>query len=84
MSDLSRRVSVKAEELGRLLQSADPGGFLSNGLGVAWEDDGSGFARRLVEQPEIPMTDPELDAAIRSTWGDGVGRRLGGSTPDDL
>lgn len=34
--------------LERLLTKIDPGGFLSRELGVAWVDDGSGHARRLV------------------------------------
>lgn len=46
-----RKVLVNAESLARLLQDVDPGGFMSNELGVAWVDDGSGYARKLIRHP---------------------------------
>lgn len=44
-----RTVAVNAEALARLLRGIDPSGYLSNELGVAWIDDGSGIALKLVE-----------------------------------
>ena len=39
---------VNVAPLERILAAIDPGGYLSNELGVAWIDDGTGVARKLV------------------------------------
>jgi hypothetical protein len=66
-----RTVEVNADALGRLLMKADRGGFLSAELGVAWEDDGSGFARKLVRSGSSPEDAEEL-----TVWVCGCGKDL--------
>jgi hypothetical protein len=44
----SQEREVFRAALERVLPAIDPGGFLSNELGIGWVDDGSGFARRIV------------------------------------
>ena len=43
---------VKENALIYLLKRFDPGGFLTHELGLAWVDDGSGYARKLVASGE--------------------------------
>lgn len=67
-------VCVNAGPLARLLQQADPSGFLSNELGVAWADDGSGYARRLVSA---------TDGRRWTVWPCPRCGEIVGSEPDD-
>jgi hypothetical protein len=61
----SERVEVNREALAQLLRDVDPGGFMSNSLGVRFVDDGSGIARQLLSDFEA-----EAYAAQREFKGD--------------
>lgn len=68
MKKESRTITVYAEPLRNLLVKVDPGGFLSNDLGVSYGDDGSGFARKLYGlevQDEGVTRLEEVKAAVR-------------------
>lgn len=74
------KISVNHDALARLLQTADPGGFWSNDLGVRWVDDGSGVSRKLAPVECSAHDTTEMLFAGTSSQG-AVCRRCGEFLP---